>query len=128
VASGGCTIGCGPDDVYRLRLYETTGRMTRFNNSASQVTVVLLHNRSAAAVEGTLWFWSGGSLLSARPFQLAPRASLVLNSATIPALTGQAGAITVSHDGAYGALAGKAVALEPATGFSFDTPMEYRAK
>jgi hypothetical protein len=31
--------------------------------------------------------------------------------------------VTVLHDGAYGALVGKSVALEPATGFSFDTPL-----
>jgi hypothetical protein len=27
------------------------------------------------------------------------------------------------HDAPYGALAGKGVALEPATGFAFDSPM-----
>jgi hypothetical protein len=32
----------------------------------------------------------------------------------------------VTHDGPFGGLAGKAVALEAATGFSFDTPLEPR--
>jgi hypothetical protein len=36
------------------------------------------------------------------------------------------GSITLSHDGRYGELAGKAIALEPATGFSFDTPLLHR--
>jgi hypothetical protein len=36
--------------------------------------------------------------------------------------------MTVAHDGAYGALAGKAVALEPATGFTFDTPLVPRPR
>ena len=89
---------------------------------------MLLQNRSPETVEGVLWFWSGGSLLSAQPFLLPPRASHVLNSATVAALAGRAGSITVTHDGTYGAIAGKAVALEPATGFSFDTPLEYRAR
>jgi hypothetical protein len=31
--------------------------------------------------------------------------------------------MTVSHDGRYGDLTGKTVALEPSTGFSFDSPM-----
>jgi hypothetical protein len=31
--------------------------------------------------------------------------------------------VTVVHDAPYGALAGKTVALEPSTGFSFDSPM-----
>jgi hypothetical protein len=46
----------------------------------------------------------------------------VFNVATFPSLAGQSGHITVAHDGGYGALNMKAVALEPATGFSFDTP------
>ena len=37
-----------------------------------------------------------------------------------------AGTITITHDGRYGDLQGKGVALEPSTGFSFDTPMMYR--
>ena len=36
---------------------------------------------------------------------------------------GVGGAVTVAHDGRYGDLSGKTVALEPATGFSFDSPM-----
>ena len=38
------------------------------------------------------------------------------------------GSITVSHDAPHASLAGKAVAIEPATGFSFDTPFEVRAR
>jgi hypothetical protein len=34
----------------------------------------------------------------------------------------------VSSDGGYGALQGKAVALEPATGFTFDTELLYRPR
>ena len=36
--------------------------------------------------------------------------------------------MTLTHDGGYGALSGKAVALEPATGFSFDSPMTPRGR
>jgi hypothetical protein len=53
---------------------------------------------------------------------LQPRALNVFNVATFPALAGQSGHITVVHDGTYGALNLKSVALEPSTGFSFDTP------
>ena len=41
-------------------------------------------------------------------------------SQTVP---GQSGSILVSHNGHYGALSGKAVSLEPTTGFTFDTAM-----
>ena len=59
---------------------------------------------------------------------LGPRTSLLLNTAIVPGLDGLAGSITVSHDGGYGVLAGKAVSLEPATGYSFDSPLVSRPR
>ena len=53
-------------------------------------------------------------------------ALLVLNTATVA--NGVSGAATVVHDGPYGGLVGKTVALEPATGFSFDSPMRARPR
>jgi hypothetical protein len=35
---------------------------------------------------------------------------------------GQSGHVIIGHDGGYGGLAVKAVAVEPATGFTFDRP------
>jgi hypothetical protein len=52
VRSGGCTTGCGADDVYRIRFRETTGSIPRFNNSGSQVSVLLLHNSGPASALG----------------------------------------------------------------------------
>lgn len=43
-------------------------------------------------------------------------------------LPGYSGSITVTHDAPYGGLAGKCVTLEPATGFSFDTPLTARPR
>jgi hypothetical protein len=49
------------------------------------------------------------------PVTLAPRATVLIpNQGVLP---GQSGSVTIAHDGPYGALAGKAVAvdqLEPA--------------
>jgi hypothetical protein len=39
----------------------------------------------------------------------------------VPALAGHSGSAQIAQLGGYAALAGKAVALEPATGFTFDT-------
>lgn len=61
--SGGCAK-CKKDALYRIRAFETTYRLSRFNNTGSQVTV----------------------------------------------------------------LAGKGIALEPATGFAFDTALESRTR
>jgi hypothetical protein len=52
----------------------------------------------------------------------------VSNTSAVPGVGGQSGSITVASDVAYGALAGKAVAVEPATGFTFDTPLTLRTR
>jgi hypothetical protein len=127
VQSSGCTTDCGADDQYRIRAYETTYSIPRFNNAGTQLTVAILQNPTNYPISGTLWFWNtGGILLASHPFSLAAKAQLVLNCATVPGLSGQGGTVSVSHDGRYGDLAGKTVALEPATGFSFDSPMTPR--
>ena len=61
-------------------------------------------------------------------FSLAPRNALVLSTATVPGAGGASGTLTIAHDGGYGDLAGKAVALEPATGFSFDSALVPRPR
>ena len=122
VRSTGCTTDCGPEDVYRIRAYDTTYRVPRFNNSASQVTVLVVENTSADAVTGTVWLWRGdGSLAASQGFSVAPRGVFTLNTSTVA--PGTSGSITLNHDGRYGALSGKAVSVEPATGFTFDSPM-----
>jgi hypothetical protein len=124
VRSGQCTTGCGVDDVYRIRAYETTYSIPRFNNAGSQATVLLLQNPTTYTITGHAYFWDGaGALLYSQAFSLAPKALFGLGTATIPALQGKGGTITVANEGRYGDLTGKAIALEPATGFSFDSPM-----
>jgi hypothetical protein len=122
VTSSGCTTDCGSDDVYRLRAFETTQSIPRFNNAGSQVTVLLLQNPSGYQITGNIYFWStSGSLSGQQAFNLPAKNMLVLNTASV--VPGVGGAITIANDGRYGDLAGKTVALEPATGFSFDSPM-----
>jgi hypothetical protein len=47
----------------------------------------------------------------------------VINTGALPALAGLSGSAQVSHDAGFGELTGRAVALEPSTGFTFDTVM-----
>jgi hypothetical protein len=124
VSGGLCGIACGADDVYTIRLRETTLGLARFNAVGTQTTVLLTQNLSERPVNATIFYWSAaGTLLQTGSLTaLQPKALNVLNVATFPSLAGQSGHITVAHDGGYGALNMKAVALEPATGFSFDTP------
>jgi Calx-beta domain len=124
VASGGCTTTCGPQDEYRIRAYETTYTLPRFNNSGTQLTVLIVQNPTSEAIGGTLYFWSGGgALLYSKTFSVGAKGVYVLNTSGVFELQGTSGAVTVANDGRYGDLVGKAVALEPATGFSFDSPM-----
>jgi hypothetical protein len=127
VQSGGCTDLCGSEDVYTLRALETTASIARYNNSSSQVTLLVLQNTGAAPVTGTVRFWdTTGAAAGQQAFTLAANASLVLNSSTVA--PGSGGSVTIAHDGAYGQLSGKAISVEPDTGFTFDTPLLYRPR
>jgi hypothetical protein len=129
VTSGDCTTNCGPEDTYRVRAYETTLAIPRFNNGGTQVTVLLLQNPTDAAITGNIYFWdAAGAQVAAQAFTLPAKNLLVLNTATVAGANGISGSITVSHDGRYSELAAKSVALEPATGFSFDSPGIVRAR
>jgi ELWxxDGT repeat protein len=127
VRSAACGSACGVDDVYRLRAYETTLVAPRFNNNGGQSSVIVLQNRSSATVSGYAYFFQpGGTTDFAQGFQIAPRATAVLDGTSF--LEGFSGSLVVTHDAPYGGLAGKVVSLEPSTGFSFDTPLAPRPR
>lgn len=130
VRSTSCSTDCGPDDAFRIRAYDTTYDLARFNNAGGQGTVVVLQNNGGAPVSGRAYFWSaGGALLGSVPFAaLPPHGVLVLNTAVLPATAGLAGSVTVANDAPYGTLAGKAVAVDPPTGASFDTLLRPRPR
>jgi len=122
VRSAGCTLTCDPQDVYRIRAYDTTYSIARLNNSATQATVLVLGNPTDQPVAGHVHYWgSAGSLIASQSFSAPPRGVAVLN--TVGSAPGQSGSMTVSNDGCYGCLVGKAVAVEASTGFTFDTSM-----
>jgi hypothetical protein len=124
VRSVSCTTECGADDTYRLRVYETTGVIPRFNNFGSQVTVLILQNTTSQPVTGTADFWdTSGTLLASQAFALGPKAVGLFGTSSIAGLNGTSGSVTITHDAPYGGLTGKTVALEPTSGFSFDSPM-----
>jgi hypothetical protein len=124
VTSPGCGTSCTSEDQYRVRFYETTYAIPRFNNFGGQTSVLIVQNLNPDPIVAHAYFWDpAGSLLATHTFTLNARSILVINTASIPGLAGASGAITLTHTGRYGSLSGKAVALEPSTGFSFDSPM-----
>jgi ELWxxDGT repeat protein len=127
VRSAACASGCGPDDVYRLRFYETTLAGPRLNNAGSQITVVMLHNTSASPVSAGIVLWApDGTTHGSIQVSIDPRATAVVDTAAI--YPGVTGSLTIPNDAPYGALAGKAVSFDPVSGFAFDTPLVYRKR
>lgn len=121
---GDTVFDLGPNDQYNIVLYDTTYFFPRWNQSGTQVTVLLIQNTTPVTVTGSIFFFNAsGALLHTQPLSVPVSGLQVVSLGSIPALVGNSGSATVVHTGGYGALVGKSVALEPATGFSFDTPM-----
>jgi hypothetical protein len=94
----------------------------RWNNTATQTTIVFLQNTTNVTVTGSVYFHdAAGALLATVPVSVPQHGLQVIPTASVAGLSGQSGSAQVAQLGGYAALVGKAVALEPATGFTFDT-------
>jgi ELWxxDGT repeat protein len=123
VRSGDCGTSCTSADVYRLRVYETTYSIPRFNAVDGLSTVVIVQNRTGAPVQGEVKFWLQYAQTQVTvPLSLPPRGSQIV---TAPP---SVGGVTIVHDGGYGALAGKAATFDPLAGASYDAAMEPRRR
>lgn len=124
-----CAAACLATEQYRIRLFDTTYGVPRFNNTATQVTILVVQNTSDRVVYFNAHFFdANGTLQGTFSQNLAPFGTVVLNTTTVPGVAGKSGAIIVNNDGRYGVLTGKAISLEPATGFTFDTAMVARGQ
>jgi hypothetical protein len=124
-----CAGACLATEQYRIRLFDTTYGISRFNNSATQVTVLVIQNTSDRTVYFNAHFFDANGVIQGTYSQnIAAFGAAVLNTTTVPGVAGKSGSIIVNNDGRYGVLTGKAVALEPATGFAFDTLMVARGQ
>jgi hypothetical protein len=125
VRSTGCGATCGPDDVYRIRGYETTYYIARFNNVAPQFVVVDVQNFSPRTIAGHIHLWdAAGVALGNFPFTLPPHATLIMDLRNFGFAQNQSGSLTISNDGSYGDLWGKAAQMTDPMGMSFDTYLE----
>ena len=126
VESASCGTVCGTDDTYRVRFYETTLRGARVNTTNGQSTVLLLQNLTDTPVLGLIHFRTeDGVNGGGQPYSIPARGTLVHDMSQNLFLPGS---LWVTHDAPYGAVAGKVVGLEPATGFSFDTRLTSRPR
>lgn len=127
VANAACSTGCTvTSSSYTARFFETSTSIARFNNSGSQITVLLLQNPATYPIAGRIYYWNAaGTLIASQTFAANPKQLITVATGGVTGAT--SGSITITQDGRYGDLQGKSVALEPSTGFSFDTPMAYRS-
>lgn len=124
VSGASCTTACTANDQYRIRFYDSTYSVPRFNNSGSQVTVLNVASIAPFACTASFHFYNtAGTFLGTTTNAYSARELFVINTNTLAFATGQAGSIAISHTCGYGGLAGKAVAVEPLTGFTFDTAL-----
>jgi hypothetical protein len=125
VRSTNCGVNCGPDDVYRIRAYDTTYYISRFNNVDPQITNIDVQNFSSHTVSGSFHFWGPtGVLLGSMSFSFPPHFTSILDTSTLPFASGQSGSVTISNDGAYGDLWGKTAQMTMPMGVAFDTYLE----
>ncbi|MET0553317.1 MAG: hypothetical protein ABW221_09785 [Vicinamibacteria bacterium] len=124
-----CGGACLATEQYRIRLFDTTYGISRFNNSATQVTILVLQNTSDRVVYFNAHFFKGdGTGINTYSQNIPAFGTIVLNTSQVVGVGGQSGSIIIANDGRYGVLTGKAVSLEPATGFAFDTLMVARGQ
>jgi hypothetical protein len=124
VAGAACGTACVDTDRYRIRYRDTTYTIPRFNNAGSQATVLLVQNTTDRVCPVTYHFLDaqGGHLFSTTA-DAQPAGLQVFPTAGVTSLAGVSGSVRVAHGCGYGGLSGKAVSVEPATGFTFDTSM-----
>lgn len=123
-AAANCAGGCDTRDTYNIKMYETTYNIPRYNNSASQTTIMIIQNPTDFSTGANIYFWNaGGTMVGSTSTTIPARGAFVLNTSTVAGVAGTSGSVTVAHNNRYGTLTGKAVAVEPATGFTFDTAM-----
>ncbi|OGP93247.1 MAG: hypothetical protein A2157_20095 [Deltaproteobacteria bacterium RBG_16_47_11] len=115
---------------YSIKLYDTTLFCPRWNNAGTQVSVLIVQatdpmvSSSSCHIEAYFYDESGLNVGTATA-DLGLHGMWVYPVSSNPSLAGKKGSAQMIHTCGYGGLAAKLVALEPSTGFSFDTPCTY---
>lgn len=126
--SNGSTVATA-DAQYEIQGFETTLYCPRWNNSGTQVSVLIVQGTGQTETSAstlcnwTAYFYNEGSTLVGQTSDNAAANDVdVVSLAGVAGLPGNKGGAHIAHTCGYGGLTAKLVALEPATGFSFDTP------
>lgn len=114
---------------YIIRFRETTQFCPRFNNTGTQSSVLVIQGalEGVSSCDYTAHFFneSGATLATYSGFLGSDMTSVtpmkVLALPGVAGLSGQKGSAQIAHTCGYGSIKAKLVALEPTTGYSFDT-------
>jgi hypothetical protein len=131
VRGAACGAGCTSAARYRIRMVDNTLRLARFNNTNGQSTVLVLQNpTNTTQVAVGYAFGAAGEPVGTVAIVLAPNAVVAtdLSTAAGGQLANESGGMQLLSAAPYGTLTGKAVQLDPATGFVFETAVEYRKR
>jgi hypothetical protein len=125
VRGAACGTACASPDRYRIRFFDTTYTIPRFNNSGTQSTALIVQNASHRACDVTyVLLNAAGALIGSTQRTIPVRGLDVLSAAELA--PNQSGSVRLAHTCGLGGLSGKAVSVEPATGFTFDTALVQR--
>jgi hypothetical protein len=128
VSGAACGAACTSASRYRIRMVDTTLRVARFNTTGGQSTVLVLQNPTNAVQGLSVYaFGTNGDQVGGFVTFLDPREVSAINLAAV-GLANVAGGLQMLNVAPYGSLTGKAVQMDPATGFVFETPVAYRAR
>jgi hypothetical protein len=112
--------------IYTILLRETTLYCPRYNNTGSQTSVLILQRTNADTATScnyTVHFFNEtGSEVGSTTSSLSVIDDVdVISTAGVSGVGGQKGGAHIAHTCGVGGFKAKLVALEPSTGFSFDT-------
>jgi hypothetical protein len=112
-----CGTACTTADQYTIRLYNTTGSFARFDNTGTVRTTMYLQNTSSVfGSSALLTYWdASGARITSCVFDLRAKASVVLDTSGCGGAA-RAGSMSVDARLPFGALAGKAVEVDSASG------------
>jgi hypothetical protein len=129
VSHPACGFLCSSTDQYHIHFRDTTALVPRFNNTATQLSILVLQNSASTtgSVSGVAYD-EFGTVIGGFGTSLPPNSVAIINLSTTNSgsLAGKSGALKLVNTLPYGTLAGKVVAVEPGTGFTFDTPLVYK--
>jgi hypothetical protein len=129
VTNNSTTVGAG--SVYSIQLRETTQYCARYNNASTQISVLIIQrtdpdNGTSCNYEARFNNAAGAEVGSSLGPLGAGNTMAVISTSTVPGVAGTSGSAYIAHSCGIGGINAKMVALEPATGFSFDTPCQAR--